>query len=75
MNEKLRELTKEEIKKMLIIAVEHDSYSAKCFAFLLLEYKEYVVLTNKDSSILEKFIDLLSCSKQKEAIKLLKNNF
>ena len=67
MNKELAELTKEEIKKMLIVAAKNDMYSAKCFAGLILE--------NQKSAVIEEFVDLLSCSKRKEAMELVKNNF
>lgn len=72
MNEKLRELTKEEIKKMLIVATKKDSYSAKCFAMLLLEND---ILSNKENTILEEFIDLLSIIDEQRAIELIKVSF
>ncbi len=75
MNEKLRELTKDEIKQMLIVATKSDSYSAKCFAMLLLENEELTVLSSEDIIILEKFIDLLSIIDKKKAVELIKANF
>lgn len=75
MNEKLRKLTKEEIKDMLIVAVKYDSYSAKCFAMLLIENEEVTTLNKKDNIILEKFIDLLSIIDEKKAVELIKSNF
>ena len=75
MNEKLRELTKDEIKQMLIVATKSDSYSAKCFAMLLLENEELTVLSSEDIIILEKFIDLLSIIDKKRAVELIKANF
>lgn len=76
MNEKiketLRKLEKEEIKRMLIVATKSDSYSAKCFAMLLLENE---VLNNKDNIILEEFIDLLSIIDERKAVELIKSNF
>lgn len=75
LEEKVRELTKEEIKDMLIISVEHDAYSAKCFAMLLLENERFTILSSEENVILEKFIDLLSIIDEKKAVELIKSNF
>lgn len=79
MNEKiketLRKLEKEEIKDMLIISVEHDAYSAKCFAMMLLENERFTILSSEENVILEKFIDLLSIIDERKAVELIKSNF
>ena len=74
LTDKVGELTDEEIKQMLVISVERDAYSAKCFAFLLLEYKE-IVLKEQQCEILEEFIDLLSVGKCKQAIELIDEKY
>lgn len=74
LTEKIRELTKEDIKKMLIVSVARDAYSAKCFAFLLLEYKE-IALKEQQSEILEEFIDLLSSGRKRQAIELINEKY
>ncbi len=75
LTEKIRELTKEEIKRMLIVSATKDIYSAKCFAFLLLEYKDNTMLKNQENERLEKFIELLSRGKKEEAIELMQSIF
>lgn len=74
LTEKIMELTKEDIKKMLIVSVTKDVYSAKCFAFLLLEYKE-IALKEQQSEILEEFIELLSVGKNEQAIELINEKY
>lgn len=74
LEEKVRKLTKEEIRDMLIISTKCDTYSAKCFAFLLLEYKE-IVLNKQQYEILEEFIDLLSSGRNLQAIELINEKY
>lgn len=75
LTEKIKELSKEDIKKMLIVSVKYDSYSAKCFAMLLLENEESTMLNSEDNIILEEFVDLLSIIDKKKAIELIKIKF